>query len=150
MKKLVGIMSLLIIMILSGCSSSKYSLSDYQDANIAQDGVYKFNNPRIKESNLLVKITTYKDTKDGSLKKKIMMLNIDKQSNITDFQENDTGVIVWPFYNIIRNKVSTRIYEKGSFNELVQHHPYFISAGSNNGEVGFSYKLDFSEAEFIK
>ena len=104
-KVLVGLAVLLIMIGFSGCVSSGYSLGDYKNAYIAKDGVYKFNNPRMLDSNLLVKISTYTDKKNGSLKKKIMMLTVNKNSDISNFKENDKNVITWPFYNIYKNKV---------------------------------------------
>jgi len=143
------IICLVALIILSGCASSGYSLKDYEKASISKDGVYKFNNPKIK-SNLLVKIITYKDKKSGTNKRKLIMLNVSKESKVNNFKETDKNVIVWPFYNIYKNRVGTRIYEKGEFKELFKRHSYMNSAGSYNGEVGFSYNLDFSSAKLIK
>ncbi|NQY20043.1 MAG: hypothetical protein HRT40_01850 [Campylobacteraceae bacterium] len=151
MKKILGTISLFIIVLLSGCASSGYSIKDYQNANIAKDGLYEFNNPRIEKSNLLIRITTFKDTKTGKNKKKFIMLTVNKDSKNYDFNENDKNVIEWPYYYIDKqNRVSTRIYEKGTFNELKHNHPYFISGSSYEGQMGFRYRLDFTEAKFIK
>lgn len=148
---ILGIVSLIFMMVLIGCAKSGYSLQDYQEANIAQDGVYEFNDSRIEKSNLLVKIKTVKDVKTGNDKKEFFMLNVDKNSNNYDFNENDKNVIKWPYYYIDKqNRVSTRIYEKGTFNELKHKHPYFISGSSHKGEIGFSYRLDFTTAKFVK
>ncbi len=148
-KVLLSLTGLIIITGLAACVSSGYNLRDYQSANIAKDGVYKFSNPRNNNFNLLIKISTYKDKKDGSMKKKFMMLNISKRSNISNFNGHDKDVIVWPFYSINKNIVSTRVYERGNFRALVRRHTYSVSAGNHKGEVGFSYKLDFSKARFM-
>jgi len=61
------------------------------------------------------------------------------------------NVIKWPYYYIDKlNRVSTRIYEKGTFYELKHKHPYFISGSSHKGQMGFQYRLDFTKAKFIK
>ena len=111
-------------LIFSGCaSSSGYSMNEYKKAHIEKDGVYKF-----IEEGLLVKITSYKDEKTGKMKKKFSMLEIENNSKISHFNENDKGVIVWPFYLINKNKVGTRI---------------------TKGKMGMSLKLDFSKAKLI-
>lgn len=140
-----------LTMLFVGCAENGYFLEGYKNANIAKDGIYEFNNPRIEKSNLLVKIKTVIDEKTGKEKKEFYMLTVDKNSKNYDFNENDSNVIKWAFYNIDeKGVVSTRIYEKGTFEELQSKHPYFISANSVKGETSFRYSLNFAEAKFIK
>ena len=140
-----------LVMLFVACAKNGYSLEDYKNANIAKDGVYEFNNSLIEKSNLLVKIKTVIDEKTGKEKKEFYMLNVDKNSKNYDFNENDSNIIKWPFYSIDeRNRVSTRIYEKGTFEELQPKHSYFISGNSFKGEISFRYSLNFTEAKFIK
>jgi len=152
MKKIIfGIISLFIIMIFTGCAKHGYTIKDYQNANIAKDGIYEFNNPKMERNNLLVKISTVMDKKTGKEKKEFLMLTVDKNSKNYDFNESDKNVIKWPYYYIDKqNRVSTRIYEKGTFEELRYKHPYFISGSSYKGQIGFRYRLNFSKAKFIK
>jgi len=139
------------ITLLVGCAKNGYSIKDYENAHIVKDGVYLFNNPKIEKYNLLVKINTVIDEKTGKEKREFFMTTIDKNSKNYTFNINSKDVIKWPFYNIDkRNIVSTRIYEKGTFEELKHRHPYFISGSSYKDQMGFSYKLDFSKAKFIQ
>lgn len=151
MKKVIySSMLWLLVIVFASCAASGYSVGDYQNAHIAKDGFYKFSHPKLGSS-LIVKVLTYQDEKTNTPKKKFSMLTMKNDSNSFKFKDTDENVIIWPFYSISKeNLVSTRISEKGNFEDLVKRHPYFISAGSYKGEVGFSYRLDFSQAQFIE
>lgn len=151
MKKILPMAFFAFIIILTGCAKNGYSIKDYENANIVKDGIYLFNNPKIEKYNLLVKIKTVIDEKTAKEKREFFMLTIDKNSKNYNFNIDSKDVIKWPFYYIgKRNRVSTRIYEKGTFEELKYKHPYFVSGSSYKGQMGFSYRLDFSKAKFIQ
>ena len=151
MKKVIySSLLLFLAIVFASCAASGYSVGDYQNAHIAKDGFYKFSHPKL-DSSLIVKVSTHQDEKTHMPKKMFSMLTMKNDSNNFKFSDADENVIIWPFYSISKeNQVSTRISEKGNFEDLVKRHPYFISAGSYNGEVGFSYRLDFSQAQFLE
>lgn len=104
--KILTILSLL----LTACTAANYA-NAFEKVGILEDGVYRFSQNGIGvKKDLLVKVISVQNL-DSSRKKIISMLNIPKNSKITDFKTSDAGVIVWPFYEFEGKFITTIIVE---------------------------------------
>ena len=95
---------------LTVCTAANYA-NAFEKVGILEDGVYRFSENGLgANKDLLVKVISVQNL-DSSRKKIISMLNIPKNSKITDFKTSGAGVIVWPFYEFEGNFITTIIVE---------------------------------------
>ena len=155
--KILTILSLL----LTACTAANYA-NAFEKVGILEDGVYRFSQNGIGvKKDLLVKVISVQNA-DNSRKKIISMLNIPKNSKITDFKSSDAGVIVWPFYEfedkfittIIVERVKKELDDQKLIKMLDLKHPYYSTFSSRNkgknDAIDVKYVLNFKEAKLIK
>ena len=107
--KFIKILTFLALF-LTVCTSANYA-NTFEKVGIFEDGVYRFSENGLGvKKDLLVKVISVQNA-DSSRKKIISMLNIPKNSKITDFKTSDVGVIVWPFYEFEGKFITTIIVE---------------------------------------
>lgn len=155
--KILTILSLL----LTACTAANYA-NAFEKAGILEDGVYRFSQNGIGvKKDLLVKVISVQNL-ESSRKKIISMLNIPKNSKITDFKTSDAGVIVWPFYEfegkfittIIVERVKKELDDQKLLKMLDLKHPYYSTFSSRNkgknDAIDVKYVLNFKEAKLVK
>ena len=155
--KILTILSLL----LTACTAATYA-NAFEKVGILEDGVYRFSQNGIGvKKDLLVKVISVQNA-DNSRKKIISMLNIPKNSKITDFKSSDAGVIVWPFYEfedkfittIIVERVKKELDDQKLLKMLDLKHPYYSTFSSRNkgknDAIDVKYVLNFKEAKLVK
>lgn len=155
--KILTILSLL----LTACTAANYA-NAFEKVGILEDGVYRFSQNGIGvKKDLLVKVISVQNA-DNSRKKIISMLNIPKNSKITDFKSSDAGVIVWPFYEfegkfittIIVERVKKELDDQKLIKMLDLKHPYYSTFSSRNkgknDAIDVKYVLNFKEAKLVK
>ncbi|AVX44751.1 chemotaxis protein [Campylobacter concisus] len=155
--KILTILSLL----LTACTAATYA-NAFEKVGILEDGVYRFSQNGIGvKKDLLVKVISVQNA-DNSRKKIISMLNIPKNSKITDFKSSDAGVIVWPFYEfedkfittIIVERVKKELDDQKLIKMLDLKHPYYSTFSSRNkgknDAIDVKYVLNFKEAKLVK
>ena len=155
--KILTILSLL----LTACTAANYA-NAFEKVGILEDGVYRFSQNGLGvKKDLLVKVISVQNA-DNSRKKIISMLNIPKNSKITDFKSSDAGVIVWPFYEfedkfittIIVERVKKELDDQKLIKMLDLKHPYYSTFSSRNkgknDAIDVKYVLNFKEAKLVK
>ena len=155
--KILTILSLL----LTACAAANYA-NAFEKVGILEDGVYRFSQNGIGvKKDLLVKVISVQNL-ESSRKKIISMLNIPKNSKITDFKSSDAGVIVWPFYEfedkfittIIVERVKKELDDQKLIKRLDLKHPYYSTFSSRNkgknDAIDVKYVLNFKEAKLVK
>ncbi|WP_148798983.1 chemotaxis protein [Campylobacter concisus] len=158
--KFIKILTFLALF-LTVCTAANYA-NAFEKAGILEDGVYRFSQNGLGvKKDLLVKVISVQNTKIP-YKKIISMLNIPKKSKINDFKTNDTGVIVWPFYEIEGKFLTTIIVEnikkedsdKKLLKMLELKHPFYSTIlarrkGAKDA-IDVKYVLNFKEAKLVK
>ena len=158
--KFIKILTLLSLL-LTACTAANYA-NAFEKVGILEDGVYRFSQNGIGvKKDLLVKVISVQNA-DNSRKKIISMLNIPKNSKITDFKSSDAGVIVWPFYEfedkfittIIVERVKKELDDQKLIKMLDLKHPYYSTFSSRNkgknDAIDVKYVLNFKEAKLVK
>ena len=148
-------------LLLTACAAANYA-NAFEKVGILEDGVYRFSQNGIGvKKDLLVKVISMQNL-DSSRKKIISMLNIPKNSKITDFKSSDAGVIVWPFYEfedkfittIIVERVKKELDDQKLIKMLDLKHPYYSTFSSRNkgknDAIDVKYVLNFKEAKLVK
>ena len=146
---------------LTVCTTANYA-NAFEKVGILEDGVYRFSENGLgANKDLLVKVISVQNL-DSSRKKIISMLNIPKNSKITDFKTSGAGVIVWPFYEFEGNFITTIIVEnikkEDSDQKLIKmlelKHPFYSTIlarrkGAKDA-IDVKYMLNFKEAKLVK
>ena len=158
--KFIKILTFLSLL-LTACTAANYA-NAFEKVGILEDGVYRFSQNGIGvKKDLLVKVISVQNA-DNSRKKIISMLNIPKNSKITDFKSSDAGVIVWPFYEfedkfittIIVERVKKELDDQKLIKMLDLKHPYYSTFSSRNkgknDAIDVKYVLNFKEAKLVK
>ena len=148
-------------LLLTTCNAANYA-NAFKKVGILEDGVYRFSKNGLGvKKDLLVKVISVQNTEIPH-KKIISMLNIPKNSKITDFKTSDAGVIVWPFYEFEGNFITTIIVEnikkEDSDQKLLKmlelKHPFYSTIlarrkGAKDA-IDVKYVLNFKEAKLVK
>ena len=158
--KFIKILTFLSLL-LTACTAANYA-NAFEKVGILEDGVYRFSQNSIGvKKDLLVKVISVQNL-ESSRKKIISMLNIPKNSKITDFKTSDAGVIVWPFYEfedkfittIIVERVKKELDDQKLIKMLDLKHPYYSTFSSRNkgknDAIDVKYVLNFKEAKLVK
>ena len=157
--KFIKILTFLALL-LSSCMAANYA-NAFEKVGIVEDGVYRFSQNGIGvKKDLLVKVISLQNA--DSSKKIISMLNIPKNSKITDFKTSDAGVMVWPFYEFEGKFITTIIVEnikkEDSDQKLLKmlelKHPFYSTIlaqrkGAKDA-IDVKYVLNFKEAKLVK
>ncbi len=152
---------MLVLLLLTACTAANYA-NAFEKAGIFEDGVYRFSENGLGvNKDLLVKVISVQNAEIPH-KKIISMLNIPKKSKINDFKTNDTGVIVWPFYEFEGKFITTIIVEnikkEDSDQKLLKmlelKHPFYSTLlarrkGAKDA-IDVKYVLNFKEARLVK
>ncbi|WP_107686859.1 chemotaxis protein [Campylobacter concisus] len=150
-----------LALFLTVCTAANYA-NAFEKIGILEDGVYRFSKNGLGvKKDLLVKVISVQNA-DSTRKKIISMLNIPKNSKITDFKTSDAGVIVWPFYEIEGKFLTTIIVEnikkEDSDQKLLKmlelKHPFysiiFARRKGAKDAIDVKYMLNFKEAKLVK
>ncbi|WP_149716522.1 chemotaxis protein [Campylobacter concisus] len=148
-------------LLLTACTAANYA-NAFEKVGILEDGVYRFSKNGLgANKDLLVKVISVQNA-DSSRKKIISMLNIPKNSKITDFKTSDAGVIVWPFYEFEGKFITTIIVEnikkEDSDQKLLKmlelKHPFYstilVRRKGAKDAIDVKYVLNFKEAKLVK
>ena len=152
---------MLLLLLLTACTAANYA-NAFEKVGILEDGVYRFSKNGLGvNKDLLVKVISVQNTEIPH-KKIISMLNITKKSKINNFKTNDTGVIVWPFYEFEGKFITTIIVEnikkEDSDQKLLKmlelKHPFYSTLlarrkGAKDA-IDVKYVLNFKEARLVK
>ncbi|ORI07140.1 chemotaxis protein [Campylobacter concisus] len=152
---------MLVLLLLTACTAANYA-NAFEKVGILEDGVYRFSKNGLgANKNLLVKVISVQNAEIPH-KKIISMLNIPKKSKINDFKTNDTGVIVWPFYEFEGKFITTIIVEnikkEDSDQKLLKmlelKHPFYSTLLARRkvakDAIDVKYVLNFKEARLVK
>ncbi|WP_103618343.1 chemotaxis protein [Campylobacter concisus] len=159
--KILSKIFIFLTLSLSVCMAANYA-NAFEKVGILEDGVYQFSENGLgANKDLLIKVISVQNL-DSSRKKIISMLNIPKNSKITDFKTSDAGVIVWPFYEIEGKFLTTIIVEnikkEDSDQKLLKmlelKHPFYSTIlarrkGAKDA-IDVKYVLNFKEAKLVK
>ena len=148
-------------LLLTTCIAANYA-NTFEKVGIFEDGVYRFSENGLGvKKDLLVKVISVQNAEIPH-KKIISMLNIPKNSKITDFKTSDAGVIVWPFYEFEGNFITTIIVEnikkEDSDQKLLKmlelKHPFYSTIFARRkgakDAIDVKYVLNFKEAKLVK
>ena len=158
--KFIKILTFLALF-LTVCTAANYA-NTFEKVGIFEDGVYRFSENGLGvKKDLLVKVISVQNAEIPH-KKIISMLNIPKNSKITDFKTSDVGVIVWPFYEFEGNFITTIIVENIKKEDgdqkllkmLELKHPFYSTIFTRRkgakDAIDVKYVLNFKEAKLVK